>query len=243
MVMSVRGVVGAAMCVVVAVSGASLRADDPVHSRWRTDDVRIDGVMTDWSELTYVSKEVATSVANDREHLYFVVATSNPAVTTQIMRAGLAVYLDGKGGKRQTFGVRIPPIGTRLAPDNASSNPDEPPLLSYFDILGPGDDDVRRVQVGELPGVAVMIGSHQGTFFLEVQVPLMDAKKGILGLGIVTPEPPRMASRGGSLGGRGGSRGAGMSGGAPPGGIPGRPGGTQGKAIKIWTTVTLAMQR
>jgi len=245
----VRVLASLLLCGGLVAAGAPLRADDPVQSRWRPDDLRIDGVMVDWTDLTYVSKEVATAVANDREHLYFVVATSNAAVTTEIVRAGLAVYLDPKGKRGQTFGLRIPPVGSRLAPGTPAPKPDEPPLLSYFDILGPGDDDVRRVEVDEPSGVALRIGSHDGTFFMEVQVPLvtgagrpyapgLDLAKGVAGLGIITPEPPRTPSRGGR-----GGRGGGMGGGLPAGGMGGVPGPAKGKSINIWTTVRLAAAR
>ena len=244
----------------VLAAGGGVRADDPVQSRWRPDDVRIDGVMTDWTDLTFVSKEVALGVANDREHLYFVVVTSNPAVTTQIIRAGLSVYVDPKGKRGQAFGVRIPPVGSRLAPGTPSPRPDEPPLLSYFDILGPGRDDLRRVMVEEPSGVALRIGSHDGAFFMEVQVPFetganrpyapgIDLTKGVAALGIVTPEPPRTPSRGGGRGGRGGGMAGGMGGGLPTGGYPSgaMPGGgpepAKGKSIDIWTTVKLATTR
>ncbi|MSO50587.1 MAG: hypothetical protein EXQ49_11940 [Acidobacteria bacterium] len=236
----------------LVAAGAPLRADDPVQSRWRADDVRIDGVMTDWTDLTFVSKEVALGVANDREHLYFVVVTSNAAVTTQIIRAGLSVYVDPKGKRGQAFGVRIPPVGSRLAPGTLPPRPDEPPLLSYFDILGPGRDDLRRVMVEEASGVALRIGSHDGAFFMEVQVPFesgegrpyapgIEFAKGFVALGIVTPEPPRTPSRGG---GRGGGMAGGMGGGLPTGGMSGgKPEPAKGKSIGIWTTVRLATTR
>lgn len=229
----------------LVAAGAPLRADDPVQSRWRHDELRVDGVMTDWTDLTFVSKEVAVGVANDREHLYFVVVTSSPEVTTQIIRAGLSVYVDPKGKQGRAFGVRIPPVGSRLAPGTPAPRPDEPPLLSYFDILGPGRDDLRRVMVEDPTGVALRIGSHDGAFFMEVQVPFetgagrpyapgIDMTKGLVALGIVTPEPPRTPSRGGGRGGRGSGMGSGM---------PGAPGPAKGKSIDIWTTVRLATTR
>ncbi len=218
----------------LAALGAPLRADDPVQSRWRPDDLRIDGVMTDWTDLTFVSKDVALGVANDREHLYFVVVTSNPAVITQVIRAGLSIYVDPQGMKGQAFGVRIPPVGSRLAQGTPAPRADEPPLLSYFDILGPGRDDQRRVMVEEPSGVALRIGSHDSAFFMEVQVPFatganrpyapgIDVAKGLVTLGVVTPEPPRTPSRGG---GRGGG-----------------PEPARGKSIDIWTTARLATTR
>lgn len=211
------------------------------------EDVRIDGVMTDWSQLTFVSKEVSTSVVNDREHLYLVVATSDAAVIRQLTVAGLAVYLDRKGGKGQTFGVRIPPLGSRLMEGDAPSGDDAPPILSYFDVLGPGQDDLRRVEVGEPTGVDLRIGHREGTFVLEVKVPFVTAagrpyapgislEKGDVGLGIVTPDPPRVANARGGGGGRmGGRMGGGMGAGMP------RP--QRGKEVRIWTKVVLAKAR
>jgi len=70
-----------AAVVLVLAAGAAIRADDPVHSRWRTEEVRIDGVLNDWPEQTFVSKEVSTSVVNDDKDLYLLVATGDPRVT------------------------------------------------------------------------------------------------------------------------------------------------------------------
>ena len=230
---------------VVLVTGAMARADDPVQSYWRTDDLRIDGVMSDWPEQTFVSKEVSASVANDAQDLYILVATSDSAVTLQLTRAGLALYLDPKGGKALGFGIRIPPLGNRLEPANAPrGGADEPPLLSYFDVLGPGDE-IRRVELEDGTGIDLRIGSHDGTFFMELKVPLVTAAgrpyapgitfaKGEFGLGIVTPDPrrvvrPERSGRGGAFSGMGGG--------------PGMPPPPKGKAVNIWTKVVLAKSR
>ena len=218
-------------------------ADNPVQSHWRTDDLRIDGVMTDWPGQTFVSKEVATSVVNDAQDIYILVATSDSAVTLQLTRAGLVVYLDPKGGKGRTFGIRIPPLGSRLAPGNApTGGEDEPPVLTYFDVMGPGADDMRKVELAEGTGIDLRIGSHDGTAFLELKVPFatgtgrpyapgITLAKGEVGLGIVTPDPPRTVRP--DRGGRGGV----YSGGGIGVGMPAPP---KGKAINIWTKVLLA---
>ena len=235
----------AAVLLALGVFTASVvvRADDPVQSHWRTDDLRIDGVMTDWPGQTFVSKEVATSVVNDAQDLYILVATSDPAVNMQLTRAGLAVYLDPKGGKGRAFGIRVPPLGNRLAPGNVpAGGPDEPPILSYFDVLGPGADEMRRVELADGIWSDLRIGLHDGTFFLELKVPFATAAgrpyapgitlaKGEVGLAIVTPDPQRVARTG-----RGG-RGGGFSGAGLGVGMPSPP---KGKAVNIWTKVLLA---
>ena len=227
----------------VFTAAAVVRADDPVQSHWRPDDLRIDGVMTDWPGQTFVSKEVATSIVNDAQDLYILVATSHPAVNLQLTRAGLAVYIDPKGGRGRAFGIRIPPLGNRLAPGNVTAGGEgEPPLLSYFDVLGPGAEDMRRVEVADGSGVDLRIGSHDGTFFMELKVPFATSTvqpyapgitlaKGEVGLGIVTPDPQRVARLG--RGGRGG-----VFSGAGSG--PGMPPPPKGKEINIWTKVLLA---
>jgi hypothetical protein len=224
---------------------SAVRTDDPVQSHWRSDDLRIDGVMTDWPRQTFVSKEVSTSVMNDAQDIYILVATSDSAVNLQLTRAGLIVYLDPKGGRGQKFGIRIPPIGDRLAAGNSPTGREgEPPLLSYFDVLGPGDDDIRKVELAENTGIDLRIGAHDGTFFLELKVPFaagagrpfapgIALAKGEVGLGIVTPDPQRVARP--NRGGRGG----GFSGGGMGVGLPSPP---KGKALNIWTKVLLATQ-
>jgi hypothetical protein len=139
--LSARVVIVLAALVVVMIPAAVVSADDPLVSQWKPEGLRIDGAITDWPAQTFISKEVAALVVNDAQDLYVLVATSDSAVITQLTRAGLIVYLDPKGGKGRTFGVRIPPLGSRLSPGNARpGRGDEPPLLTYFDVLGPGDD-------------------------------------------------------------------------------------------------------
>jgi len=242
-----RAIFGVAL-VGVAVAAWPVQADAPVQSHWRTDEVRIDGVMSDWPGLTFVSKEVATSVVNDGQDLYVLVASSDPGVILQVTRAGLAVFLDAKGGKAETFGVRIPPLGSRLAPGNAPAGAqDDQPVLSYFDILGPGRDDMRRVEVDETTGVDLRIGTNDGTLFMEVKVPLVagagrpyapgiNLAKGEVGFGIVTPDPPREVRAG--RGGRGGGFVMGGSGGGAR--MPGAP---KGKDVNVWTRIVLAKGR
>ncbi len=246
----------------VAASGVVAQSDASVRSGWRVPDVSIDGALGDWPELEYVSDEVEVSAANDGEFLCLVIATSDSAVKAQMMRAGFAVYLDPKGKKGKTFGVRLPPLGNRLAPGLALADGSGGPLLSYFDVLGPKNDDARRMEIGPATGLEVAIGNVQGTFVIEVKVPFamgqghpyapgIDLSKRVVGLGIVTPDPPRSAARGGgagggrsgggAVGGRTGGRSGGRGGGAA-GGQDGR-GGVQGKALKIWTTVALAAVR
>lgn len=231
------------------LAGAVTSADAPLISRWRTEDVRIDGVMREWSQLTFVSKEVSTSVMNDGQDLYLLVATSDPGVHLQIRRAGLLVYLDPRGGKARAFGVRVPPLGARLAPGSGPVGDGDPPVLSYFDILGPGEA-MRRVQVDEPTGIDLRIGSHEGTLFLELKVPFatgdghpyapgINLAKGEVGLGIVTPEPLREARPGG----RSGRGGVSFGGGRMGGGGPGMPSPAKGREVKIWTKIVLAKAR
>ena len=226
--------IAAAFAACVLVLGTTVHADDPVQSRWRPDVLRIDGLMSDWPVQTFVSKEVAASVVNDAQAIYILVATADPAVKTQLTRAGLAVYLDPKGGKGQRFGIRIPPLGNRLEPGNAPAGAqDETLLLSYFDVLGPGDEESRRVELPDQTGIDLRIATQGETFFLELKVPF--AAPGIsldkldVGLGIVTPDPQRVARLGRARGG-GGFSGLGM--GPPP--------REKGKALDIWTKVVLA---
>ena len=226
--------IGTALTVCMLTLSAGVRADDPVQSRWRPENLRIDGLMGDWPVQTFVSKEVAASVVNDGQDLYILVATADSAVNTQLTRAGLAVYIDPKGGKGQAFGIRIPPIGNRLEPGNAPAGAqDDPLLLSYFDVLGPGDEE-RRVELPAPSGIDLRIGSHAGTFFLELKVPFatcgIKLEKGDIGLGILTPDPQRVGRPK-----RSGGRGGGFSGlgiGPPP--------PAKGKAVDIWTKVVLA---
>lgn len=263
------------------VGVATLAAAEAVKSQWRSPESRVDGLITDWTMLASVSKEVAVGALNDGAWLQLAVRASETATRQRLMSSGLIVYLDPAGKKSKAFGIRIPPLrggraievgpGGRGAfnqppPGDPTRIPGVPQTLTYVEVIGPGEDEARIVDLpnGGVHAVEAATGDFEGTLLIELAVPLRaidqhpyspnvpEAQK-VLGLGLVTPdEPPQgRGGREGGAPGRGGGavpRGGGMPGG---GGMTGRgmggsgmedPRRVSGKSINVWTTIELAEQ-
>jgi hypothetical protein len=236
--------------VIVAVLADVTASSGPLISRILSADAVVDGRSPEWPTLDFVTKQVAVGVANGPDLLHIAVATSDPDVRQRMMSAGVILYLDRTGGKKQTFGIRVPALGRPLPGLGPAT-----PRLTYVEVLGPGKDQRRLVEQDTTSWIRAAVGNQEGTLFLEFAIPLVTEETGrdglvlgvrqsVIGLGLITPDPPRNAAApgegrvaGGRIGG-GGGRGGPPGGGMPP---PGRP--DVGKAVKSWTTVALAAPR
>ncbi len=244
---------------------AWLAAAQTVKSRWKDQTIKIDGVAAEWPVLTALDDNIATAAANDTQDLYLAIATSDGQRRRQLAMTGLIVWIDAAGGKKETFGIRIPGSGFQMpagrfsgggSGDGPNSQPPEPPLpkITYIELLGPGKDDRRRLDLSPESEITVAAAVNEGTLLYEFRVPLAAASaaqpSGIgakmdrpLGLGLQTPklEVPQSGGQpgGGGRGGFGrGGRGGEVFG---DGGMRGR-GPMQMKEMKFWTTLALARE-
>jgi hypothetical protein len=221
-------------------------------SLWRDRDVTIDGLSTEWQgTTTYIEDaSVAVGLMNDSEYLYISLSTSLRSVVAEILAQGFTVWLDGEGGKRESFGVRCP-IGTpqeikdpsqfkEIAQDREKLNnliiEKLESSAEQLEIIGPNQSDVTRLFASEVPGLEIGLGHQGGRFVYELKVPLRSSEEhpysiGLdrshcVGVGFETPEIDREKMAGAMP--RGGAPGGGMpGGGAPPGGA--MPGGGMGE--------------
>jgi len=210
----------------------------------------IDGHVDEWPQLEPIEEtHVSAAAQNDVRNLYLMIATSDQARRRQMLTSGLAIWFDAEGGKKQRFGIRVPGMmpsfagvgrrggggggggGMRPAPPPADpADVRSLPAIEYVEILGPGKDDRRRLELSATKAIQVARSQDDGTLTLELQVPLQknDASEfaigarpgGVIGLGLETPKMER--PEGGPPGGPGGHPGGGMGG---MGGGGGRGGG------------------
>lgn len=108
--------------VLLVLLGASVAAANtfvPLGAAWRTAELVMDGNDGEWTALAAPlgAAPVAISLANDGDHLYVRVRTSDRAAMTQIVRGGFVVWFDPKGGDKKTFGIKYP-VGTPLSEDD-----------------------------------------------------------------------------------------------------------------------------
>jgi hypothetical protein len=210
--------------------------------------ITIDGLVDEWPQLEPLEEtHLSAAAQNDGRNLYLMIATSDQARRRQLLAAGIIVWLDAEGGKKHTFGIRIPgmlfsgALGGRRGPHNQMPPPDlgearQAPALSYVEIVGPGKDDRRRLELDATRSIQAARSQTAGTLTLELQIPLQrnDATEHaigtraghVIGLGLETPKIERPEGPAPGAGGAGGHRGGGMGGGF--GGHGGGGGGGRG---------------
>jgi hypothetical protein len=276
----------AALAAAVAVAAATIALDAgasapaALTSAWRAEAAVVDGKPDEWTALTpFESAHLALGVSNDAQSLQLAITSSDQARRRQLIATGVIVWLDPSGGKKRAVGVRFPgelggergrpePGGRRRfdKPRTSETPPEPPPLtpLTWFELMGPRDDDRRRLERSAVTSIQIARDQREGVLVFELQLPLAkDAATGygigaepgrVLGLGLETPEmekpdtPARGGRRmGGGMGGMGGGiGGGGMGRGGMGGRRPDDANGPDGKRLerakplKIWTTVQLS---
>jgi len=78
---------------------------------WQVIPINVDGSNRDWPSPypEYDDKAMlGYAVSNDKENLYITVETGDPATQLKILRQGLTVWIDKKGGKEETIGINYP---------------------------------------------------------------------------------------------------------------------------------------
>jgi hypothetical protein len=260
-----------AIVILIGTGFAALAAAPSIASRWRDKEIVTDGRIAEWTELTSFEGGVSVAAFNDERDLFLAIATSDPLRRRHFLAAGLIIWLDPAGGKRQSYGIRIPGAGMALDGQRPMRSRDEDsqdarglrqPDLTYIELIGPKKDDRRRIQLSAESGISAGARVEDGTLLYEIRVPHGAASASDLhalgarldrplGLGLQTPKLERdqraQRSPGGMGGIGGGGRGRGGMGGRGSGGTRGRAGSAgqrpeQMKALNLWTTVNLARQ-
>jgi hypothetical protein len=119
-----------ALAVPVALS-ASGGTDIVFKTGWKDRDLVIDGRNGDWQgALGYLQDPpVMLGFLNDDNAIYICLSTNIPAVREGMLRRGITVWIDPKGGKRKTLGIRLspsaPPGGPGDAPPGAPASPED----------------------------------------------------------------------------------------------------------------------
>jgi hypothetical protein len=208
-----------ALIIFAAVGGLVVAATPQLNSVWRDRDIRIDGVSREWPRLDELEKGPAVAVSNDNDNLYVIVLSSDPKMRQQL-GAGIILWFDPTGGKKESFGIGIPNhayLGhsgqNAPLPDAAVESATEP--IDQFDVYGPGKNQRQLVRLEPALGIELAVATVQGTLAYELKLPLqMDASRqyavnahagATIGFAVATPETPIQPM--GGLGGPGGKGG------------------------------------
>jgi hypothetical protein len=157
-----------------------------VDSRWPDRVITIDGSDADWENArVYVEKaNISFGVLNDSEFLYVSMASTDRRIAAQIMRRGLTVWLDPKGGQNKTFGIHFP-LGSQGRDEGPGGVAGEgfktefdpsammaPEGMTDLEILGPDKKDAVRMPIQEAVGIQVKASLDSGRIVYELKVPL-----------------------------------------------------------------------
>jgi hypothetical protein len=151
-----------------------------LSSTWRQEDIVIDGSGNEWQRGVYYDKEsgIVYSIRNDDDYVYVFLKTQDRRTQMQMMRAGLTVWFDAKGGNDHSFGIRYPlavqDAQSEFHPetDNEKMHSVLEQALLELEIVGAQKEDVQRFSTLDVPGIRVKIGRSQEALVYELRVPL-----------------------------------------------------------------------
>lgn len=244
--------------------------NEELKSRWRTDEITVDGLNRDWADKLIYNKDndIAIGIVNDETDLYINISSTNRAMFQKIVRGGFTVWFNSKGNKDKTIGIRYPtgmngaapPFPERLEGYGNNEYPDERPIERFrmrggeFEIIIDKEDMEFRIPIDNEVGIEVSYAFYEGMFVYELKLPLNESKNSpyaagageseLIGIGFET-EKMENRSRMNRMNRGGFSGGRGGRGGA--GGLGGRRmnAGNNARAmepLKYWIKVELAKE-
>jgi len=171
--------------VILSITGCG---DTQINSKWRTQNLIIDGKDKDWgNSLNYIDDlKALVGVENDNKFLYLCLVTNDQELEAKVLRMGLTVWFDRTASDAKDFGIKFP-IGRggidRTAMRKMTDNPGEerpnPEKLremvvkseNEVEIIGK-NNDVNRLSITELKGAELKLGLSDGRFVYEMRIPL-----------------------------------------------------------------------
>jgi len=228
-----------------------------LDSVWSGGTVIIDGDDQEWRSSQFMPKgeKIALGIMNDEANLYLSFRTVDQQTIIRALSLGFTIWIDPKGGKRQTLGIKYP-VGTGLGEmrgllrgrqDSYDEREGQIRLLmesqTIVDIYGRDNTLIDRISLSSIDDIKMKSMYARGQFIFEVGIPFSSIAQYLggqtiipganIGIGFFAGEIDREALRSqmAGRGGRGGSRpgggmgGRGGMGGSPPGGGLGRSGG------------------
>ena len=147
-------------------------------SGWKTDAVAVDGLSAEWPALQAIERGPLVGAVNDGDFLYLVVAARDPD-SIAYLAGGLIVWLDPAGRRNETFGLRLqgveqPPLPgmTPNAAATAAPTGISAAILDRFDVLGPGKNQRRLVDLGPELGIELASSRSENEIAYELKIPL-----------------------------------------------------------------------
>ncbi len=171
----------AAAVAYVMVSGCS---EVTVQSSWRTQDISIDGVGSEWGKrlVQIENTNTAVGVFNDQEALYLALVAWNQQTQVQIAGYGCVLWFEPDHGSAGTFGIHFPlgdlPLATQMSQTLSRSETLDfiKTLKANATMLELIDRNYRvltrmTVEEAAAKGIQVSLGEYNGRLLLEARIP------------------------------------------------------------------------
>lgn len=161
-------------------------------SKWKTHDITIDGIDTEWRGSRYlIDKQYVTiGIMNDSDYLYFRVSTPDRAKQMKISRSGMTVWFDPNNDFKKIVGLKYP-LKTERLPfrrmedrEGDASPPDRKPenhavidMPSFPDSLAIVDgkaesEEVFSIDEARNKGFEAKLAPSDRDLIYEAKVPL-----------------------------------------------------------------------
>ena len=226
---------------------AGLFSAKQIPSVWNDSSIKVDGDGAEWDAAAMTEKNgLSVSASNDEKNLYIYAAAldrDSSAQLSGVFKQTFTVWLDGKGGKKKAYGIKLLIKGgrqlrtedSRQMPEEraADKTPAEPRTVSTVSYEASIVNTNGSLGTLDSAGVEFTSGlNRRKRPLFEFKIPLTELieNTGVVGVGFVASEidesviPVKQGFGKSSGGGRGGR---GMGGG-PGGGMGGGPGGDMG---------------
>ena len=156
--------------------------------------LEIDGDETDWGETRLYLEEIQGSlgIVNDSKHLYLVLGLTDPDLQRLIFARGFTIWLDPKGKKNRTFGIRFPLGLPEEGIRPVERNPMTPPRDRFiggkqletmfdrstgrreFELIGPNPHQKRRLSLESGDPVQLAVAFTNYRLVYEAKIPLSE---------------------------------------------------------------------
>src|SRR3989338_810273 len=228
--------------VLASTVSAGLFGTKEIPSAWNASTITVDGAGTEWDVDGMTEKDgLSVAAANDAKYLYIYTAAMDRDSAAQLsgmFKQTFTLWLDGKGGKKKAYGIKLEIKGGRQpqkegrpqmpSERSADRRPVEPRTVSTSSYEASIVDADGQIGTLDSSGVEFKSGLNRRNLpVLEFKIPLaklMEKASGVMGVGFVSSEIDESAMPQGFGNGPGGGRG----GRGPGGGMGGGPGGGMG---------------
>jgi hypothetical protein len=159
--------------------------DTELNSKWRTQNITIDGNDSDWSNSLVFYNEINSlvGVQNDRDYLYLCLVTSDQQLERKIFTTGITIWFDNTDKGDKKFGIRYPLMaknmnrdafengddqaeGRRTNPDDGRETPSDNRLAAGF----PGRENTEDKFLKNQTEIEVIDANNESTRYPIAQL-------------------------------------------------------------------------